>query len=293
MTAQLINILLPVFALAAIGFAWRRSGVPFEREFLTRLVVNVAAPCLVIDTLSNLTVPPSEFIGILGAAAALVVAGVIGAAIVLAVVRKPLRTFLPVMGVGNTGNLGLPLCVFAFGAEGLALAIAVFVMNSMGQFIFTPVILSGESPLRTLLRSPVVYAVLVGMGILFSGVELPQWTSSTLNVLGNLLIPLMLMALGNTVAELRMNNMASSFLWGAVRLATGFVVAHLIVWLFGLEGIAKGVIIVQGSMPSAIFTYIFAARYDRSPEAVAGIVLGSTVISAFTLPLLVAYVLNF
>jgi hypothetical protein len=70
-------------------------------------------------------------------------------------------------------------------------------------------------------------------------------------------------------------------------------VAHGIAWIFGLEGVAKGVIILQGSMPAAVFTYLFAARYNRAPEDVAGIVLSSSLLSALTLPLLVAYVLNF
>lgn len=293
MTTQLLNILLPVFILAAIGFAWRKSGLPFEREFLSRLVVNIAAPCLVVSTLSNLSIPASEFIDMLGASTALIVAGIAAAAIVLAIARMPHRTFLPVMGVGNTGNLGLPLCVFAFGAEGLALAIAVFVVNSVSQMVFTPVIQSGESPLRTLLTTPVVYATLVGFAIMLGDYELPVWLNSTLDLFGNLLIPLMLLALGNSVAELRMSNIGSSLGWGAVKIVIGFAIAHLIVWLFGLEGVAKGVIILQGSMPSAVFTYLFAAKFNRSPEAVAGIVLSSTLISAVTLPLLVAYVLSF
>jgi len=291
--AQLLNILLPVFALATIGFLWRRSGVPFEREFLTRLVMNIAGPCLVISTLSNLSVPPAEFLGLLGASAALIGTTMLAAWVVLALSGKQLRVYLPVIGVGNTGNLGLPLCLFAFGAEGLALAVAVFVVNSVGQYIFTPVIQSGESPLRTVFQTPVVYGAVIGLSLMFSEVQLPQWIDSTLELLANLLIPLMLLALGNTLAELRMTRMGSSLLWGAVRLALGFAVAHVIVLAFGLEGIAKGVIILQGSMPAAVFTYLFAARYNRSPETVASIVLSSTVLSALTLPFLVAYVLSF
>lgn len=293
MIAQLLNILLPVFALATIGFVWRRSGVPFEREFLTRLVMNIAGPCLVVSTLSNLSVPPSEFLGMIGASASLIVATMLAAWAVLALSGKQLRVYLPVIGIGNTGNLGLPLCLFAFGAEGLGLAVAVFVVNSVGQFIFTPVIQSGESPLRTLFQTPVVYGAVIGLSLLFTDAQLPQWIDSTLELLANLLIPLMLLALGNTLAELRMTQMGSSLLWGAVRLALGFAVAHVIVLAFGLEGIAKGVIILQGSMPAAVFTYLFAARYNRSPETVASIVLSSTLLSALTLPFLVAYVLRF
>lgn len=282
-----------MLVLAAVGYGWRRAGVPFEREFVTRLVLNVAGPCLVVETLNDLSVPPSEFIGMLGASAALFVATCVTAWAVLALLGKPQRIYLPVLAIGNTGNLGLPLCVFAFGEEGLAFAVAVYATNSVAQFTFTPVVQSGESPLRTLLTTPIVYGAAIGLVILFADIELPQWMDSSIGLLASLLIPLMLIALGNTLAGLHMRRIGDSLLWGAARLLIGFAVAHAVAWSFGLEGVAKGVIILQGSMPAAVFTYLFAARYNRAPEDIAGIVLSSSLLSALTLPLLVAYVLGF
>jgi predicted permease len=102
---------------------------------------------------------------------------------------------------------------------------------------------------------------------------------------------LMLLALGNTLGELRVNRLPFAFGWGAARLVLGFVVALAVAELFGLEGVAKGVIVLQGTMPAAVFNYLFAARYNRAPDDVAGIVLVSTIISIVVLPFLVAYVL--
>ena len=293
MFSELINILVPVFVLAAVGYGWSRSGAPFEREFVTRLVINVAGPCLVVDTLGNLSVPPVEFIGMLGASAALFLATWIAAWAILAALGMPQRVYLPVMAIGNTGNLGLPLCVFAFGEAGLAFAVAVYATNSVLQFTVTPVVMSGESPLRTLFTSPIIYGAVIGLVVLFANIDLPQWVDSSLGLLGNLLIPLMLIALGNTLAQLKMQRVGAAMAYGAGRIVLGFAVAHVIAWAFDLEGVAKGVIVLQGSMPAAVFTYLFAARYNRSPEVVAGIVLSSSLISAAVLPLLVAYVLSF
>ena len=293
MFAQLTNILLPVFLLAAIGYGWRLTGAPFEREFVTRLVMNISGPCLTINTLGNLTVSRADFVSMMGASAAMFVTTIAAGWLVLALIRRRDRVLWPVISIGNTGNLGLPLCVFAFGAEGLGLAIAVFVVNSVGQFLFTPVAMSGESPVRTLLTTPVVYGALIGLTLMFTDASLPQWLDSTIGLLGGLLIPLMLLALGNTLAGLKMQHFTSSLLWGALRIVLGFSVAFGVAWAFGLEGVAKGVLVLQGSMPAAVFTYFFAARYGRSPDDVAGIVLSSTLISALTLPLLVAYVLTF
>ena len=279
--------------LAAIGYGWRRAGMAFEREFVTRLAMNVAGPCLVVDTLSNLSIPATEFIGMVGASAVLLLSTILVAWLIVLAARRPQRVYLPVLGIGNTGNLGLPLCLFAFGTEGLGFAVAVFVTNSVLQFVFTPTVQSGASPLKALYTTPVVYGAAIGLLLMLTGTRLPMPVATTVELLGNVLIPLMLLALGNTLAGLEVRHVGPAFIWGAGRLALGFTVAHLIAWAFAFEGVAKGVIILQGSMPAAVFTYLFAARYDRSPEVVASIVLSSTVLSALTLPLLVAYVLGF
>lgn len=293
MLAQLSGILLPVFALGAIGYGWRKLGVPFEREFVTRVVLNVAGPCLIVDTLSQLTLEIGEFLGMVAASAALFVVTCVAAWVVLHLARLSIRSYLPALGIGNTGNLGLPLCLFAFGQEGLALAVAVYVTNSVAQFTLTPLIQSEASPWRTLVTTPVVYGAVIGLGLLFGKVELPGWIASTVGLLGSLMIPLMLLALGNTLGELKVKRLNFSFGWGSVRLVLGFVVGHIVAWTFGLEGVAKGVIVLQATMPAAVFNYLFAARYNRAPDDIAGIVLVSTMLSALTMPMLVAYVLSF
>jgi predicted permease len=290
--AQLSGILLPVFVLAGIGYGWRFFNVPFDREFITRLILNVAGPCLIVDTLAELDMPLVDFLGMTAGSATLFVLTVVAAWVVLRVVGLPIRSYLPVLGIGNTGNLGLPLCLFAFGQEGLGLAVAVYVTNSVGQFTLTPILQADSSPLRTLLTTPVVYGALVGLVIMFADVTLPAWLHTSLGLVGGLLIPLMLIALGHTLGGLKVQRIGFSVGWGVARLAIGFAVAHAVAWIFGFEGVAKGVIVLQGTMPAAIFNYLFAARYNRVPDDIAGIVLTSTLISALTLPLLVSYVLS-
>lgn len=292
MLAQLSDILLPVFALAGIGYGWHKLGIPFEREFVTRVVLNVSGPCLIVDTLSQLALPIGDFVGMVAASAALFVLTVVASWIVLHAAKLSIRSYLPALGIGNTGNLGLPLCLFAFGQEGLALAVAVYVTNSVGQFTLTPLLQSQASPWRTLATTPVVYGALIGLLLMVTEIELPIWTGETVGLLGSLMIPLMLLALGNTLGELKVKRLNFSLGWGAARLALGFAVGHVVAWIFGLEGVAMGVIVLQATMPAAVFNYLFAARYNRAPDDVAGIVLLSTFLSALTMPLLVAYVLS-
>lgn len=292
MIGQLAGILLPVFALAMVGFFWRRLGVPFEREFVTRLIMNVAGPCLIVDSLSQLSIPLADFVGMLMSAAAMFAATVLGAWAVLRLARLPVRSYLPSLAIGNTGNMGLPLCLFAFGQQGLGIAVAVYVTYSVGQFTLTPMLQSGASPLRTLATTPIVYGAVAGLLLLFGHVQLPGWVASSVRLLGQLMIPLMLLALGHTLGGLRTKHLSFATFWGAARIALGFGVALGISALFHLHGISRGVLLLQGAMPAAVFNYLFAARYDRTPDEVAGIVLMSTLISALLLPLIVAYALK-
>jgi predicted permease len=210
---------------------------------------------------------------------------------ILRFARLPIRTFLPAIAIGNTGNLGLSVCFFAFGEQGLGLAVAVFVANSIGQFTLTPILQSGSSPWKTLVTTPVIYGAVIGSVLLLGGYELPEWIGRTVSMLGALMIPMMLLALGNTLGGLRVTRLPFASFWGLVRLALGFLIALGIAWLLDLDGVARGVLILQGAMPAAMFSYLFAARYDHAPDDVAGIVLLSTLFSVLTLPFVVAWVL--
>lgn len=292
MLSELTGVLLPVFLIAALGYGWRRTGVRFEREFVTRLVLGIAGPCLIVDSLSNLTLPAGVVARMAAATVLMFAITVAVSLVVLKLARMPARSFLPAIAIGNTGNLGLSVCFFAFGQEGLGLAVAVFVATSIGQFTLTPMLQSGNSPWRTLVTTPIIYGAIIGTVLLVGDFELPDWIARTVSLLGGLLIPLMLLALGNTLGGLRVQHLPFATFWGLTRLALGFLIAFAVAELLDLEGVARGVLILQGSMPAAMFSYLFAARYDRAPDDVAGIVLVSTLLSVLTLPVVVAYVLS-
>lgn len=291
MLSELTGVLLPVFLIAALGYGWRRTGVRFEREFVTRLVLGIAGPCLIVDSLSNLTLPAGVVARMAAATVLMFAITVAVSLVVLKLARMPARSFLPAIAIGNTGNLGLSVCFFAFGQEGLGLAVAVFVATSIGQFTLTPMLQSGNSPWRTLVTTPIIYGAIIGTVLLVGDFELPDWIARTVSLLGGLLIPLMLLALGNTLGGLRVQHLPFATVWALTRLALGFLIAFAVAELLDLEGVARGVLILQGSMPAAMFSYLFAARYDRAPDDVAGIVLVSTLLSVLTLPVVVAYVL--
>ena len=292
MITQLAAILLPVFALAAVGYLWQRLGFPFEREFITRLIMNIAGPCLTIDSLSRLSLPVDAFMSMLLGSAALLAAMAALGFIVLRLLKLSVRAYLPTIALGNTGNMGLPLCLFAFGEQGLGLGIAVYVTNSIGQFTLTPLVQSRGPALKTVLTTPVIYGAVIGVLLLTTGTHLPEWLGRTVGMLGDLMIPLMLLALGNTLGSLRAQRLPFALGLSVIRMALAFAVTFLICEWLHLEGVSRGVLVLQGMMPAAVFNYLFAARYDRAPEDIAGIVLVSTLLTAVLSPLIVSYVLR-
>jgi len=287
--AEVAAVLLPVFTIAALGYVWRRTGAAFDLPFVTRLIMNVAGPCLVLESLSRLALPLPEFFAMVGAAAAIMLATALVAFGLLKALRLPIRSYLPALTIGNVGNLGLPLCLFAFGEQGLSLGVALYVTNSVGQFTLVPLLQSRASFARTLLTTPVIYAALGGLAIKLSGLGIPDWLDETLRLLGGLMIPLMLLALGHTVGGLRAHNLKRAFGLGSARLAVAFGVAVGVSWALGIRGVAQGVLVLQGSMPAAVFSYLFAARYERDADDIAGIVLVSTLLAAVALPFTVSY----
>lgn len=291
MIAEVAAVLAPVFVLAALGYGWRLTGAPFDLPFVTRVIMYVAGPCLVFTSLSELTVPLSEFWGMVGAMIVVTLSVAAVSAVLIKLLGLPQRSFLPALTLGNTGNLGLPLCLFAFGEEGLGLAVAIYVTNSLLQFTFVPMLHSRVSALRTLATTPMLYGAVAGLAVVMTDVAVPTWLANTLGSIGDLLIPLMLMALGNTVGGLQAHNLRRAFGLGAARLIISFVVAVGVSYALGLSGVAQGVLVLQGAMPAAVFSYLFAARYERDADDIAGIVLISTLLGALTLPLLVSYAL--
>jgi predicted permease len=288
---QIASVVAPIFIGAGVGYGWERLGYPFDSGFITRIVMYVGTPCLIVSTLTRFEVGASAFAEMAGAAAlALLLFAAIGAVVVRAL-GLPLASFLPPLMFPNGGNMGLPLCLFAFGEAGLALAIAVFTVYAVIHFTVGVSFAAGTLSPARLLRTPILYAVAVALAFMASGTKPPVWLANTVDLLGGLAIPLMLIALGVSLARLRVKSLRRSLLLALVRLGMGFAVGFGLATLFGFTGIARGVLIVQCSMPTAVYNYLLAAHYGRPADEVAGIIVLSTIVSLATLPLLLLFVL--
>ena len=283
---ELLAVIAPVAICAGVGFCWARTRQPFEHEFVSRLVMNVGAPCLIVGTLSEIEVAPALLGQMALAVLVLLAITVAAAAALCAALRLPLRTYLTPLVFPNTGNMGLPLALFAFGEQGLAIALTVFMLVSIAHFSLGVAFMQGGSPFAGMARSPTVYAGLIATALIVGGWQLPGWLTNTLGLLGDVSIPLMLITLGVSLAGLRVHQLGSSLGLGAARIAIGFGAAWLTSELLGLQGVARGVLLIQSAMPMAVFSYLLASRYQRGADAVAGMVVMSTLLAFALLPLL-------
>lgn len=291
MFTQLFNVIAPVFVCAGIGYVWKRQGRPFDVELVSALAVYVGTPCLAFYTLTSTNLDPDSFDEMAIAALVTMVVFVALYVPILKVSGLSQKSFLPALTFANVGNMGLPLCLLAFGEQGLALAVTYYAINVVIMFSFGIAVAAGAANWQALLRIPVIYAIGAAVVFLYTGTQPPIWITNTTKILGDLTIPLMLILLGISLAGLGVQSLTRSMALSVLRLISGFAVGWATAEVFGMEGAARGVLILQCTMPVAVFNYLFALQYGNQPEEVAGTVVISTVLSFLTLPLLLWFVM--
>ncbi len=291
MISTILAAVLPVLLTALIGFLWVRSGRSIEAGVLTPLVADLGTPCLIFSTLSKAVIPPWAFAEMATATALSLLTFVVIGMVVLKLSGLKIRTYLPAISFPNSGNLGLPMALYAFGQQGLSYAIAFFSIASIANYTIGQAIAAGRADWRFMIRMPLVHAVWLGILVALFRVELPLWLSNTVSLLGGLTIPIMLLMLGSSLARLRVAAFPRAVAISALRLSMGAVVGFGVAWLFGLEGTARAVLIMQCAMPVAVYSYLFAQRWNNEPEEIAGLVVVSTLAAVVTVPTLLTLLL--
>lgn len=292
MLSQLSAVILPVLLIAGIGFTWAKMGRRFDSVFLTDIATNIGTPCLVAHSLTTLKVAPEDIAQMFGAALCAIAGFCILGLVTLKLMRLSLNSYLPALMFPNTGNMGLPLSLFAFHEAGLALAVVYFGCTVTLQFTLGISISAGNLSLSRLVRTPTIYSVAISILMLVFDIPVPTWIENTIGVLGGLTIPMMLLTLGVSIAQLKVNALGRNLFLACVRLGGGFLIALAVTRIFDLPPVAAGVLIIQSSMPVAVFNFLFAQYYGRAHGDVAAMVVISTALSFLTLPLLALFVLQ-
>ena len=293
MISEVLTVIAPVFIIAGLGYFWVKRELPFDNATISSLVMYVGSPCLIYSALTS-NAAETAALGTMGASAFLVILmSLIFSWVFLKIAGWKLTTYLPALIHPNCGNMGLPLVLLAFGQEGLALGMAYFFVNSISQYTLGMAISSGQFDIRQLMKQPIIWAVIFVLTVILGEFQMPKWFNSTTSILAGLTIPAMLIMLGTSLANLNIASLKETLTISFLRILLGLGLGLLVIEMLSLSGIMAGIVLLQSAMPSAVFNYIFADRFNRESDKVAAVILQSTLISALSLPLLVAWVISF
>jgi hypothetical protein len=287
---RILTIVLPLFAVVAVGFLYARRHRP-DMGAATALNMDVFVPALVFSALAS---KDAE----LGTQGPLALAGlllVLGSGLLAWPIARAAgvaaRTFVPPMMFVNSGNMGIPLLVLAFGERAMAAAVVLFLIENFLHFSLGTRMLDRRAHLLGVLRTPVMLACLGGLAINFSGLDLPPVVTQPVDLLGQVAIPLMLFTLGVRLIEVDLSDWRVGLLGSLARPVVGVALAWVIAASLRLPSDQAQILIVFGALPPAVLNYVFAERYGQEPERVASIVLLGNAAALVTLPVVLLWVL--
>jgi predicted permease len=291
MLLRIFTIVFPVFAIVAVGYLYGR----FRRPDLTaanQINMAVLLPALIFSVLSGRNFQIGQY-GWLAAAAALVVLGSgLLAWPVARIARVPARTFVPPMMFTNSGNMGLPLAVFAFGEAALPAAVVLFIVENGLHFTLGTWLMDHRAHWLEVLKQPIVIATLAGIAFSLTGLTLPAPVPATLELLGQASIPLLLFALGARLTGIDLRDWRLGLLGAIVCPATGVVMVLLLLPFLKLAPTEQALLIVFGALPPAVLNYLVAERYRQEPGRVATLVMIGNLGAIVAVPLALAFALR-
>ncbi|WP_322996844.1 AEC family transporter [Castellaniella sp.] len=287
MLLTLLNIVLPVFAVAVLGFAFgRRQARAPDMSFINYANVMVFCPALVF---SALVANPVD----LGQGWPLVVAGIliiIIPGLLLAGVRCAgiSRTAFLVPGMfRNTGNIGIPLMMLAYGKEMLGDIIVLFVLSNLLHFSLGLFLLSRGTNRWLWLRNPNIWAALLGVLLAPHRAWIPDFVTTSIDLTGQIAIPLMLFGLGVRLSQDRIEQLGLALRINGLYLLAGLLTLPLVLWLLPLTPAWARMVALSVMLPPAVLNYLLCEQYRVEPRTVASVVLLGNVLSVVTIPLVV------
>ncbi len=292
MYSQIFNVVGPIFVMTFIGYVLGRTDRNIDTRTISTIVLLIATPCLIFSTLTSLDIDTGLLFKMAFAAALAVSLSAIFALPILKAFNLPVRAYLTSLTMPNSGNIGLPLVLLAFGEEGLALGICYFFVVALLQYTVGAAIMSGQYRPSDLAKQPLIYAILLVLIVLTTGLKVPTVIATTVELLGGMMIPAMLIMLGASLAQLGISDLKPAIIIALSRIVVGILTGLAVIFLLSLSGTEAGTVFLMAAMPAAIINYVFAERYYPDSQKVAGAVLISTLATFAILPAILWFALQ-
>ncbi|HRK39504.1 MAG TPA: AEC family transporter [Burkholderiaceae bacterium] len=282
--ARIAGVIIPVFLIVAIGFAYGCKHRPDMATF-NRIALDVLAPVLVYSALAARDFELQQHMALLAGGAILILAGGLLAWPLARWLKADPRTLVPVVMFNNSGNMGLPLALLAFGPEHFGAAVALFSVSNLLHFSVGARITSALARTRDLLLSPLMLATALGFFSALTDIRPPVDILAGLKLLGDALLPMMLFALGVRLTTLTRASLGMGLIGALARPIIGLLLALPLVSLLGLEGAAKGQLLLFAALPPAVMQFMLADRYHQEPDKVGAMIMLGNALALVFVPL--------
>ena len=290
MIYQIFGIIFPVVAIVLVGYFYATKFQP-NMETANTINMNIFLPALMFSVLSkeSFEIQNYQLLAISG------VIVILGSGVIAWIVAKALsiniKTFVPPMMFNNSGNVGLPIAVLAFGEVALGAAVVLFVIEMLLHFTFGAYILSRSSNFMSIFRSPILIATLVGLSVNIVDFELWLPITKMIDLLGQAALPLLMFTLGTRLIGINFGDWKLGVLGSFLCPLSGLVVILIVVQFFELEHLHYQQLIIFSVLPPAVLNHMMAEKYQQQPETVASIVMIGNIGSLIVLPMALYYVL--
>ena len=291
MLERILGIILPVFSVILLGwlYAWR---VKPDMSMVNRISMNVLAPALIFSALASKEFDvAANWKLLLGSVGVVVGSGLIAWPIARFMNVDP-RTLVPPVMFNNCGNMGLPLAALAYGAAGFGPMVALFTISNLLHFTLGVWIISHRAKFSNLLRNPMVGSTVAGFAFALVHPTLPEWLTVAIKMVGDALIPMMLLSLGARLAEVRWDAVRLGVVGGIACPVTGLLMALLLAPALGLDATQRGLLILFGALPPAVLNFMVAEAFRQEPHKVASIVLIGNLMAIIFVPLGLAFAIR-
>lgn len=283
----LFTKLMPIVILIVIGFYWKKKELPFDKDMISSLLMNLGTPALLIASINNKDLTVDNMLTILIYGTSLIVVCTVLATVYLKIEGKEVRPFLQSFIFPNTGGLGIPIVYVLLGETAFVYAITFSTLINIYHFTIGLWLANNSLNIKKALQTPVLYALVAALLFKGTNTEVPSVIEDVCKMLGGITIPLMLLAFGTSLVGIKIGENIKAIRMGLARVIIGFAVVYM-AYIFGnFEHIIIATLLIQYSMPVATTSYLFAFRFNGPDKEVAVMTASSTVAILFLLPVII------
>jgi len=291
---RLFEAVFPVFFIVGIGYYLGKKNPKIDTTFITNFSANIGSPGLIFYSITSTGITFDLFsVYFLYALVAITGFAIIGL-IFLFFQKKDLITELPPFILPNTGNMGLPICLFAYGAKGFGVASAVSSVVMLLHFTLGIFLAKKKFESQLIFKTPAFYAIIFSLIFLYFKIKPPVFMVNLTMLLSYATIFLVLMSLGIALTRLKIFSFKDAIISSIGRVMIGPIIGFVLIKFMNLTGYAAGVLLIQCSMPSAVLTYLVGSMYSSKKvvDSIASMIVVSTLISFATIPIVVFFALK-